>query len=78
MIFIFVRRSHHKVFEKREIEPERIIFIKTHQTGSSTIQNIFYRYALGRIESFDFAFLAMRLLLDVLIDTSSKSDFAKR
>ena len=62
MIFILVRRSHHKVFEKREIEPKRIIFIKTHKTGSSTIQNIFYRYALGQIASFDFAFLAMSRL----------------
>ena len=28
---------------------ERIIFIKTHKTGSSTIQNIFYRYAAGTL-----------------------------
>ena len=36
--------------EEREYEPKRIVFIKTHKTGSSTIQNIFYRYALGKIE----------------------------
>ena len=28
--------------EEREYEPKRIVFIKTHKTGSSTIQNIFY------------------------------------
>ena len=28
---------------------ERIVFIKTHKTGSSTIQNIFYRYASGAL-----------------------------
>ena len=28
-------------------QSERIIFIKTHKTASSTMQNIFYRYALG-------------------------------
>ena len=36
--------------EESEYEPKRIVFIKTHKTGSSTIQNIFYRYALGKIE----------------------------
>ena len=36
--------------EENEYEPKRIVFIKTHKTGSSTIQNIFYRYALGKIE----------------------------
>ena len=35
---------------EEENEYERIVFIKTHKTGSSTIQNIFYRYALGKIE----------------------------
>ena len=35
--------------EESEYEPKRIVFIKTHKTGSSTIQNIFYRYALGKI-----------------------------
>ena len=78
MIFIFVRRSHHKVFEKREIEPKRIIFIKTHKTGSSTIQNIFYRYALRQIASFDFAFLAMSSATGGILyklKKSSKEDF---
>ena len=28
---------------------QRIVFIKTHKTGSSTIQNIFYRYASGTL-----------------------------
>ena len=36
--------------EESEYKPKRIVFIKTHKTGSSTIQNIFYRYALGKIE----------------------------
>ena len=35
--------------KESEYEPKRIVFIKTHKTGSSTIQNIFYRYALGKI-----------------------------
>ena len=49
-------------YEERKVEPKRIVFIKTHKTGSSTIQNIFYRYALGKIESFHFAFLAMHFI----------------
>ena len=36
--------------EESDYEPKRIVFIKTHKTGSSTIQNVFYRYALGKIE----------------------------
>ena len=27
----------------------KIVFLKTHKTGSSTIQNIFYRYSLGTV-----------------------------
>ena len=34
----------------QKTESERIIFLKTHKTGSSTIQNIFYRYALGTMK----------------------------
>ena len=32
-------------------QTKRIIFIKTHKTASSTMQNIFYRYALGTMNS---------------------------
>ena len=28
----------------------KIVFLKTHETGSSTIQNIFYRYGIGNVE----------------------------
>ena len=27
----------------------KIVFLKTHKTGSSTIQNIFYRYGIGTV-----------------------------
>lgn len=58
----FENQIHSKTesnYEEDEVEPKRIVFIKTHKTGSSTIQNIFYRYALGTIESLHFVFLAM-------------------
>ena len=38
------------IIEAFDHGPRRIIFIKTHKTGSSTIQNIFYRYALGTMK----------------------------
>ena len=44
--------SETELEEITKIEDEsfkRIVFIKTHKTGSSTIQNIFYRYASGSL-----------------------------
>ena len=29
----------------------KIVFLKTHKTGSSTIQNIFYRYGIGNVRN---------------------------
>ena len=28
----------------------KIVFLKTHKTGSSTIQNILYRYGIGAVD----------------------------
>ena len=38
-----------EIVNKKDENFKRIIFIKTHKTGSSTIQNIFYRYATGTL-----------------------------
>jgi len=64
--------------EEREYEPKRIVFIKTHKTGSSTIQNIFYRYALGKIEFRRFCIPVTDLLIMHLykkISSCQSADF---
>ena len=38
-----------EIVHKKDENFKRIVFIKTHKTGSSTIQNIFYRYATGTL-----------------------------
>lgn len=43
-----------EIVNKEDENFKRIIFIKTHKTGSSTIQNIFYRYATGTLISLVF------------------------
>jgi len=37
--------QHHDDVTK--ITVNKIVFLKTHKTGSSTLQNIFYRYGTG-------------------------------
>ena len=64
--------------EENEYEPKRIVFIKTHKTGSSTIQNIFYRYALGKIEFRRFCIPVTDLLIMHLykkISSCQSADF---
>lgn len=44
---VFSTNELEEIVHKKDENFKRIIFIKTHKTGSSTIQNIFYRYATG-------------------------------
>ena len=65
-----------KISKLKDKNFERIVFIKTHKTGSSTIQNIFYRYASGTLifldlDSLDYK-LALRYKLALMINISEK------
>ena len=37
----------HQHHDATKIPVTKIVFLKTHKTGSSTLQNIFYRYGTG-------------------------------
>ena len=42
--------SQNSLVVESSTKKSKIVFLKTHKTGSSTIQNILYRYGIGNVE----------------------------